>query len=354
MPVTFNYGFQSTTNVFTPSFDQTAGLVLNYARNQKDYVVNQLSTITPVKQVAGNWLRLDPNDVVRMNQDLSRTFWYDGQPLEADSANKQRHTFLTYNAQRRVPPGGAIQRGYNEVKQAAWDLQATDRSVLANKMMLVRTKAFFDALFNTDNHLTDHVSTATSLGGGFWDNATSTLNYIQKTFTEVARRILLDSNGVVDMSQLTLVLDPYSAQRMGQTQEVRDYLAQQVNSIEYIRGEMKNTAFGLPDKMYGVRIVVDKSVANYANIGATANRQFLANASNQVAFLARPGDLVNTGDLASSFSTVHFFVVDGQEMQTYSYDDVRNMRYENFVYEYWDVKVVSPETGYIVTSVFSS
>lgn len=83
----------------------------------------------------------------------------------------------------------------------------------------------------------------------------------------------------------------------------------------------------------------------------TANDDFTNNSfvmpTGTVTMLGRPGDLVGS-EGTTDYSTVQFFIY--EEMSAESFTDTQNRSILLGVTEDWDVKVVAPASGYLLTS----
>lgn len=338
----------NATDVYVPSFDQSARVIVDFARNPKDFIVNQLTKIVTAKQPTGFFRVWDPEENFRIASDLAYTMWFPGQPMPEGPQEKPGGAYKPFICERRALQ---IPMAYEEKENAPFDLQSKYFNTLAQKMMTVRTKVFYDVLFDTNNHLSDHVGTATALGGGLWSAATTSNNYIRKTFTEVGNTILKDTGGVVEYTQLTCVMSPATAQKLGQTPEVLDFIAQQPGAMDWQKG--KNLSYNLPDTLYGVKIIVDKTVQNLGKRQGAASNSFAADTSNfTVAFLTRQGEM--EGNVSENdFSSMTTFVWQGNEMKTETFDEYWNKRYRLSVTDYFGTYLVSPWSAYLVTNCFS-
>lgn len=357
MPATFTYGLPSDRGWYVPSYDTSANLIVNYGRNPKDYQVNTLAKIFNVDKQEGFYAKLDPAEYARITNPQN-IVWPDGQPLGYGLQDAQGMTFLPYFTQRRAV---FTTLGDLTVDQSQIPMIAQQQSVLANKMMLYRSKAFYNCGFDSNNHLASHVNTATAIGGGVLSSATASNNYIQQTFRAVATQIQQDTYGQVDRSQLSVIMSPQTAMRLAATQEIRDTLVQQqLASEQVLEGGSKTWAFGLPPVLYGIRVIIDTACEDAGPRAplnsAAAVPTFQANSTPNynLLFVVRQGDLEIEGNLATDFTSIAFFMLHGKEMVSEVFDIYWEKRKQLILWENWDVRMVAPETAYLVTSVFGS
>lgn len=116
-----------------------------------------------------------------------------------------------------------------------------------------------------------------------------------------------------------------------------------------VRGDAPgyNTTWGLPDKLYGVDVVVEDAVKVTSKKGATDARDFTTGGDTAY-LIARPGGLVGV-EGSPSFSFLQLFMY--EEMGVESKDDPDNRRTNGRVVEMYDVRVVSPIAGCRATDV---
>jgi hypothetical protein len=363
MALPFTTAFPGPLNVYIPAFGgkASANLIVSYARDPKKFAVNKLAQRTPTSTLAGNWLTLRPEALARVMNDPNEVIWIDGQPSPTGTHNQQDFRGTPYTCVRRARPAYI---GWQTRDQAVWDVQDTQLQLLAHQMMTQRAYAFYDVAMNSANHLSTHVKTATAwsdLGGytgGFWSAGTSTNPIVQRTLLQAANQIRKDTMDAVKYSDLTLVITPQVALQMASSAEIHDYVARSPFALGQIKGDVagQNMEWGLPDKLYGMSLVVDgtlRTTSGRLQIPATTVDIQDAN-DNSALIVATPGSLGgNVGQVNSAFSSMHMFVYNGEEMVTTTQDEPYNMRTLLRVHETYDMKLVAPETAALVTSLFS-
>lgn len=361
MAPTFGFQYTSGTNPFIPSYNgmATAQLIVDYSRNPKDFIVNKLVTISPVKKVAGYWLRFDQSVLSRV-QNNNEALWADGQEFPAWPHNKQRFTNLPYFCQRYAEPYPV---GYWERDQATWDVDKQAQRVLGQRMMLRRAVAFRTLVTNGNNYLTQNTDTVANFGGGNWGTSAVADAFVLKTINNVERRMLLQTNGVITREGMVMLMSPIIAYAMSASPEIHAYLGNSPVALAVLRGEAAGTnkTYQIPDNLYGIRTVVDPTIQNTAARDVTPSLyptepgyRFIQPATD-VIFLSRPGDIPeNVGDFATAFSSIHLFPYEPDEMVVRSHDEPHNNRLVHQAYDAWDMKIVAHETLFLVTGVITA
>jgi hypothetical protein len=355
IPAFTTYTHPSANNVYLPNVDETLRLLVSYARNPKEFAVNEYVTISPISKPIGYYPKVFAADNVRVRSStLADARWADGtRRLQGTGEyNTPRHTFATYTAVRYQYNATL---GNESIDYADWDLKTMTRDNLASIAMTGRTKLIVDTIFDTSNNFpSNHTSTVTALAGGFWGAGTINDPIIKNTLRKVRERIALDTNGKVSISDLRLVMNPTTAGGIAQAQEIHAYLAQQVGSIDVLEGTNPSSGenWSLPKKLYGFEIVVDASNISAAKESLlTQDTPTFLVPDNKVAVLARPGSLVSNGGI--NFSTIHVLEMKGQSFSMEEKDDSFNRLLDMFLTDYFVPIVPAPESGYILTSVLS-
>jgi hypothetical protein len=109
-----------------------------------------------------------------------------------------------------------------------------------------------------------------------------------------------------------------------------------------------NTAYGLPAKLYGYNIVVERTAKVTTKKGATTARSYVL--GDTTAFMcSRPGGLVSERASESpSFSTLTFFMK--EEMTVEQFEEKKHRKIEYHITEDYDVQVTAPAAGFLFTS----
>ena len=347
--------FIGSQNTFIASHEASGKLAIHYSRNVKDFPLNRYITMTPVKFSSGYYLRITPENAARiLAANLNRHVWADGADRPKGSWNHERFTFVSFTTERVDFP---FQLGYKGVEQASWQILAQYSAMAAQQAMTARTRKVLEVALTSGNYPSAHTSTAAALVGGTLDSGTPQDPVLKEAINAVKRQILLSSLGAVKGKEIQMVIGPEMADRLGRSEEVHAYLKESPAALAQVRGDVpsQNGEWGLPDFIYGTPLVVEDTVIvtekpNADDTAAITTRLALDIATeNKVLFAARPGSLVSAAG-GPNFSSIHMFAY--EEMSVESKDDKDNRRHEGHVIEDYSVALVSPISGYLITSAF--
>lgn len=343
MPIT---GYPGPFSTFIPNHEATGKLVINYSRNPKDFALNQYVTISPVKQIAGYYLRLTPENAARiLSAGAKDQLWPPGQDAPTGHWETEALDWAQYSCLRYATPWAIDQLS---VDNASWAILDVIRAQRAHNRMTARAEVVLQKLQDA-SLWGSHTDTATNLGGGKFDQGTPVNPYLKKGLQAAALRINKDTLGVVTTKDLVVVMSPETAARISQSQEVHSYLKESPFALAQIRGdvESQNGVWGLPDTLYGFKIVVEDAVKITTPKGATSpNNQYVLDPDN-ILVLARPGGLVSFG--GPNFSTVHLFFY--EEMQVEEKYDADNRVHRGRIVDTFAAELVSSVSGFLITDV---
>jgi hypothetical protein len=342
----------SGTNTYVPSHEASQKLVVDFSQKPDKFPINEWAALVKVTNDTGYYLRMDIESVGRFEDDdpdLNKYVWADGQPAPNGDWDNEAHNFLKFACQRRAY---AFTIGQMAEKQATWPILAQNAGRKAQKAMIARTLLAIKKATDTTQYDTSHVKSATSWGGGLLDAGSSTTPYLKLALSSMAQSIMDDTLNGVDDEDLILVMGPAAARKIAASPEVQDYMKGSVHSLAVIKGDkvvnakFKNARYGLPDELYGYKVVVENSRKVNSKKGATRN-VVQAWPSTMVAMFARPGSLASVAG-GPNFSTVQIFSF--EEMTVESKYDVDNRRTVGRVVENFGVEVVAPVSGCLATS----
>jgi hypothetical protein len=346
MPLT---GYPGPFSTFIPNHEATGKLVINYSRNPKDFALNRYVTIQPVKQVAGYYLRITPENAARiLAGGAIDQVWPEGQPAPTGHWNTDALDWAQYSCIRYATPWAL---GKLTVDNASWNILDVARAQAAHNRMTARAEVVLQKLLNPSNWPASNTGTAISLGGGRWDTGTPTNPVIKKSLLKAAQIINKMTLGVVTTKDLILVISPETAAKIAATEEIHTYLKESPFALAQIRGdvESQNGVWGLPDKLYGFNIVVEDAVKITKPKGDTApDNQYVVD-PDKALLLARPGGLVSYG--GPNFSTVHLFMY--EEMVVEEKYDEDNRLYRGRVVDNFAVEIVSPVSGFLIQDILT-
>lgn len=343
-------GYPSGSNTFVPSFDASGHLVVQFSRDVKSFAANKYVTLSPVKKSSGYYLRITAEVAARViNSDLLREFvWADGDDAPKGDWNAEAFEFKTFNTQRYAFP---FRIGYKANEQADFKILQSFAANEAAQAMTARTVKIHRLILTSGNYDSGHVDTATNWGGGAINSGTATSPVFKKILNAMAFKIVLATLGRVQPKDLVVVMNPRSADALGRSQEIHSYLKESPYALAQVRGDApsQNGQWGMPDQLYGYKIVVDDTVRVTSKKGATRAADF-SFTDAYVAMLARPGELVAPAG-GPSFSSVHVFAY--EEMTVEQRDDPGNRRIEGRVVEDNDVTMVSPASSCLCTGTLA-
>jgi hypothetical protein len=343
-------GYPSGFNTFVPSFDASGHLAIAFSRNPKDFSLNRYITLTPVKKSSGYYLRITAEQAARVinKTTLAEFVWPDSNDAPTGEWGTESFQFVPFNTTRYAFP---FRLGYKAVDQADWKILANHSMIAAQDAMTARTVRTVQKLLDTTQYDSSHVATATSLGGGFWSAGTTSNPYIKIAMNKAAQQIQLDTLASVKVRDLQLVVSPVVAAAMAASSEIQDYVKNSPFAMAQVRGDSpsNNGQWGMPDMLYGYGLVVEDAVQVTSRKGATRAASYVFD-GNTALMVARPGEL--TGHAGGpSFSTGHIFTY--EEMTVEQRDDPDNRRIAARVVEDYDVQVVAPASGFIITHTLS-
>lgn len=335
--------FPSASNVFVRDHNASNKMVIDYARNVKDFPVNRYVQVIPVKKVAGYYLVMTVEEAGRIQYtDLRNFVWYDGQAAPEGLDGLESHEYLGFETVRYAYP---FQLGDLTVDQASWDILASHASIKARQAMTARTQLAINALTTSGNYSASHYIDVTAVSGnsGNWAQSTSARQDVKRTLNVAAEIILDDTLAAIDPNDLQIVVSSAMAAELAQCQEIVDYIKASPDAYAQVRGELpnRNAFYGLPDKLYGFDVVIEATRKVTTRKGATTSRsQVLAKGTPFMC--ARPGGLVGVAD-APNFSTCVIFAQ--EEMTVETLRDNPNRRTTGRVVENLVPKIVAPSSG---------
>lgn len=347
------FAYPSSTNVYIPTnnlnVEVTANLVINYSRAVNDFNVNLYTKLIPVAKSQGYYVRIAVGQNARLQYpDLRDWVWNPGQDRPRGNWNQNGFQNFPFMTVRRSFP---TTLDFKTIDLASFQLQPIMVATVAQQAMTARTQLATGVINDPASWYSTHTATATAIGGGLWSAGDSTHHYIQDSLYKGAIQCQLDTQGVVKPSQLSLVLNPNTARAMASSQELRNYLSNQLDAIKFLQGvaPTPQDMYNLPKKLFGFPLYIEDTVVNRGRSTPnddSTNNSFLFPDGN-AALLGRPGDLVGS-EGGTDYSTVQFFAY--EEMSAESFTDTENRRVLNAVTEDLDCRVVAPASGFLFTS----
>ncbi len=339
--------YPSAQNTFIRSHEASGKLVVDFARNVNKFPVNKYVQVVPAKKVAGYYLEMTVEEAGRIvNSDLSNFVWADAQPRPEGNDGAESFQFKPFRCKRYAYP---VLLGDLTIDQADWNILAQHASIKSRQAMTARTQLAITEITTQANYAADHVMAVSAISGntGNWAASTTARQDIKRSLTTAAEKILDDTLSAIELDDLVLVINSALAAEIAQTQEIVDYIKGSPDALAQVKGELPgtNTIYGIPDKLYGFPIVVEKTRKVTTRKGATkATTQVLAKGTPFLC--ARPGGLVGVAD-APNFSTCVLFA--HEEMTVETLREANNRRSIVSVVENVVAKLVAPASGVLFT-----
>lgn len=317
-------------------------LQTDYSQNPSLFSVNKYSTVAPVPKPSGNYIYHDPTEETRINHDnLAEFKWADGAFPQVNMSKGQSFVpFVCERYQATFTIGDVAAENAD-----GWNVITDHANTATMRLMTVRTFVMLNALVNAS--WGSNTATATVLGGGYWNcasNAEPGLNYIKRSITAAIQTIQKATNAVIRPSDLTLVISPTVAAAIGLSSEIIDYLKQSYVAQQFI-SQTPESAFywGVPDPLYGIRVVIEDRVRNEGAHGAAMNADYIL--GNDALILARPGSVI--GGL-NTMSTATFAMYQDMNM-TLEHVNLAQLT-QGVLWDFY-TPIIQPATGFLITEV---
>lgn len=343
-------GYPAPQAVYIPSHEASGSLVIEFSRNPTKFSLNQYVKLVPVQRDVGYYLRITAEEAARvLDSTDTRTIWADGQEAPMGDDNLESHEFDKYVTQRRAFP---FTIGQKTVAQASWDIVASHARIAAQKAMTSRTFRV-NSVLTTGANWGANTSTSSALVGGYLDQSTETTMLIQSAFLQVAEAILKATLGVVTQGDVVAVMNPTTARRLAKSPEIVNHIKQSPFALAQVRGDVpnQNGKWGLPDTLYGTKLVIEDAVKVTTKKGASSTTRAFIHPDGSILFVSRPEGITGT-EGTTNFATVTLFVY--EEMSVEQMSDVNNRRIHGRVVDDYATEITAPASGYLLTSVLSS
>lgn len=339
-------------NTFVKDHSATGNLVVSFSRNPNKFPLVKYVQYREVKKEAGYYLRINIEEAGRLvGGTLDEYVWPDGHPRPRRNAGTEQFRYEDYRTQRYDYD---FTLGYKATEQADWPVKELHSQFNSQKAMTARTKSVVATIETEANWDATHVSNAADISGnsGSWELSTTQRQDLKRSINHALLTIKKDVlNGGIEKSDFHLVMNPTTASRIGECQEIVDYVKGSPVAWGQVRGDNPGlyAEYGLPNQLYGIPIVVEDTVYVSTIRGhASVQKSFVMTDGN--AFLmARPGGIVSAAGSGPSFSTAMVFLY--EEMTVETIDDKDNRRTEGHVVDDFDAVMTAPVTGFFFKNV---
>jgi hypothetical protein len=344
-----------------PQHEASGKLIVDFSRNPKAFKLSKYCQYVPTKKVnqmeranQGVYYVMSTGEAVRLPDAAGKNMaWADGDPRPRGTVNEKFEPFA-FRTQRHAP---GFEIGYDTAKSPSWNVIAQRNRMTVMQLMTLRTAIAATALTTSGNHLSDHVedvasSNSTVGTSGSWAASTGARQDIKRSLLYAAEKINLQTNGVVQLSDMQLIIQPKDASVLAETQEMSDFIKNTPDAAAYLKGELKgenlNAQWGLPKYMHGVEIVVEDAVKNTAKKGATDAKARVWPSGSAV-LTSRIGALEAEYDEAPSFSSITCFL--REELNIEMKDDSWNRRHLGSVVDDYYIAFTAPVASFLFTGI---
>lgn len=317
--------------------------VISYSRKKEQFKLPRYSQLVEAPGPAFYYFELDRDAAIRIpGGSAEANAFADGAARPIRDDNHQPFREL---------PGVCVRYSFTaklgdialQMAQKQWEAKTAYLNMLTSQAMTSRTKTVWRGHANSSGAWkgldtasmwpSTNVADVNALNGGAgtWDAASadpadSSYMAIRKALTEAAVRIFLNTNGVVQWSDLRLVLHPDAARAMGNSSEIREFYKYGGATTEKaLDVDNMNAQYGLPAKLYGIEVVVEDTMfldepPTAGATSASANREFVKSKTNAV-ILSRQGKI--DAQVGPSFSTFQLWYY-GDQLTVEEFADPEN------------------------------
>lgn len=338
--------FPSSHNVVIPDTESTGNLRIEFSRNPKKFALNQWAQIIPVTKTDGLYTEITNEEAGRVLI-AGETAWPDGANSPSGLGNTESFKHKSYRTDRH---SFSTTLGDMTIAQAPWDIKAQHLRILAQRAMTRRTKLALTALTTSGNYASTHTSAVDDISGvtGTWAASTVAYQNIRRSLMYAVNVIEQDTLSSISVDEMALILSPDLAGVMAASGEIADYLKSSRYAGPVLTGAWAgmNTR-GLPESLYGVKVIIENTANTTSRRGATAAKSYLMGNAT-AALVARKGGL--EGVEGPSFSTLSIFAYGPDDMTVETIPDVKNRNVELRVVDNIDVQMTAPVSGFLFTS----
>lgn len=339
------------SNTYVRSFTASGKLKVEFSRNPSKFDLPGYAQLKPVQKDEGFYLQINAEQAGRLvNGDTTETVWADGADRPEHNDGTEQFRWLPFRTQRHAFP---FKLGQKAREQADWDITGTHGAIAAQRAMTSRTLMAVKALTNAANWDPTHVANVSAIAGntGPWDVSTVARQDIKRSLFYGCELIELDTLAAVDPSQLHIVMSPATAKAISTTQEIVDHIKGSPDAYAQVIGkEGKFHKYGLPDRLYGFPIAIERAVMVTSRRGAASAVKQRVMPSGSVFMLSKVGELGNEAD-GPEFSTLTIFAY--EEMSVESKDDQDHRRHLGSVVDDVCAVLTAPATGFWFQGVVS-
>jgi hypothetical protein len=343
------YAYPGASNTYVKNPEATGYMKVAFSRNPEDFPLAEYAQYREVSKDQGLYLQIRTEQAARLvGKSLREYVWPDGADRPRRNNGTSDFRFLDYRTERY---DFDFTLGYKAEKQADWNIKDTESNLHAQQAMTARTVAIGNLLSTTANWDASHVSDVAAIAGnsGSWEISTSGRQDIKRSVNYAVKLIHQHTLGVVKKKKdLRLVMNPNTAQKIGESQEIVEYLksspaAKQQLGVDDEHFDVYDD-YGMPKRLYGIKVVIEDTVVVTSARGAASTTYDYPMADGDVFLLSRPGGLVTNAAAGPTFSTCMVFLY--EEMTVETLDDPNNRRIEGHIVDDFAGALTAPVSGF--------
>lgn len=340
------------TNTYVKSHAATGNLIVSFSREPAKFMLPRYCQYREVTKDSGYYLKIATEQASRLvGGTVDEYVWPDGADRPQRNNGTEKFHYEDYRTERLDYDW---QLGYKATNQADWDIRDTEAAFHAQQAMTGRTRQMVQQLENTANWDASHVINVTTIPNntGNWEVSTTQRLDIKRSINYAWNIIRYATQNAVSRDDLVLVMNVVTAMRVGESQEIVDYIKGSPEAMGHVQGQKPQwSQYGLPDYLYGVEIVVEDAVMTTSVRGAATTVKSDVMSDGVAFLLARPGGLIAKAASGPSFSTAMCFIL--EEMTVEIRDNPDQRRVEGHVVDDVAAVVTAPVSGFYFTDVIT-
>lgn len=335
-------------SVYVKDHESSKRMRVDFSRDPKSFAINRYAQIWPASKQEGYYLEMGLEEAARiLSDDAAEHNWADGADRPLDFTSLEDFEFKPFMTKRK---SYTTVIGDLTSEQATWDILEQHLRKLSQKAMTARTMLAQTELQNASNYDSSHTSAVASIGAntGNFGTATTQNQIIKRSLNHAAEVILKDTLGAVRRKDLIFVIGPELAHILSETQEFVDHVKGSPEAYGQVKGDLEglNSEWQMPDKLYGIPLVVEDCVRVSNRKGATASKAFVLGSAKAM-LVSRIGGLTGV-DGAPSFSSIVQFMK--EEMTVEREHEKFDRRCKLAVTDDFQAKLIAPVSSFLFTS----
>ena len=340
-------------NTYVENAGASNFLVTQFSRNVVDFPLNRYVQLMPgIPQSSGYYLRLDVEQSGRITDGTMNQFiWPDGSDRPRRNQSLNKYNWVRFETNRY---NFDFTIGYKSKNQADFNVEDIAEADEAQLAMTARTRRVHAMLETESLWDSSHISNAADISGntGTWAESTTARMDIKRSINYMVNQIRKDTLAAVKSKRdMHLVMNPTTAQRISENQELVNAIIQSPDSFNHFQGkEVDYDNYGLPPRIYGLDVVVEDTVMVTSPRNASTLVTEDVCEDGVVYLLSRPGKLTARSTSRSvNFSTVMMFLY--EDMNVESFDDNINRRFHGDIVDDTAEELTAPVSGFRLKNV---